>query len=58
MQRLMGKKSEKQESREILSPCTTEVNQSAFYHNRSFHEEKSLKYKHSRQIYIKTVQAG
>jgi hypothetical protein len=58
MQRLMGRKSEKQESQEILSPRTTEVNPSAIYYNQSYHEKKQLKYKHSRQIYTETVQDG
>jgi hypothetical protein len=54
----MGRKSEKQGSQEILSPCTTEVNPSAIYYNQSCHEKKSLKYKHNRQIYTETVQVG
>jgi len=55
---MMGRKSEKQGSQEILSPCTTEVNPSAIYYNQSCHEKRPLKYTHNRQIYTETVQAG
>jgi hypothetical protein len=58
MQRLMGRKTDKQDSQEILSPCTTKVNLSAIYYIQSCQEKKPLYYKHSRQIYTETVQAG
>jgi hypothetical protein len=59
MQRLIERKTEKQVSQEIPSPCIIEVNpRSACYYNGRCHEKTWLNYKHRRQIYTETAQAG